>query len=248
MSRLAEKPEEGRGGFGNTCIKLWLREPPVLQLTQRLWQKSQKLNSVLLNPKVSPTPAGFSHPLNPLHGSGSMVHSLPSGNLKPHRLQSDFAHLEGKTHPSQFKTGERGVKSRFHLQSTRGSHFFSTPHSPHHPPSTSFFSFFNTLPGLATHVFFFSSIETDITASLSQAPAPQTQPGPGQTQEKHRDMERNVQDTLRLPSTSDPSRYCSELLRKKAQSICPVSSVQEGNTILCPLLYSNSSSTYQIMT
>lgn len=118
------------------------------------------------------------------------------------------------------------MKSRFHLQSTRGSHFFSTPQSPHHPPSTSFFSFFNTLPGLATRVFFFPSIETDITASLSQAPAPQTQPGPGQTQEKHGDMERNVQDTLRLPSTSDPSRYCSELLGIKAQSHLPRKAAQ----------------------
>lgn len=162
---------------------------------------------MLVNPKCAPHTSWAQPPTEFTSWPGS----LPAGNTpqsETHRFQSDSA-WEGKTHPSQLRNGESGVKPRFHLQSTGGSHFFSTPHSPHHPPSTSFFSFFNTLPGLAARVFFFPSIETDITASLSQAPAPQTQPGPGQTQEKHGDMERNVQDPLRLPSTSDPSRYCS---------------------------------------
>lgn len=155
---------------------------------------------------------------------------------------------KAKPTPHYSKVGREGWNqdSTFRAQE---DHISSPPHTPLTTlpplPSSPFLILFQVWQPVC---FFFSSIETDITASLSQAPAPQTQPGPGQTQEKHRDMERNVQDTLRLPSTSDPSRYCSELLRKKAQSICPLSSVQEGNTILCPLLHSNSSSTHQIMT
>lgn len=68
-------------------------------------------------------------------------------------------------------------------------------------------------------VCFFSSIETAITASPSQPPAPQTQPGPSQTQEKHGDMERNVQESQGLPSTSAPSRYCSGPLAMKAAGL-----------------------------
>lgn len=68
-------------------------------------------------------------------------------------------------------------------------------------------------------VCFFSSIETAITASPSQPPAPQTQPGLRQTQEKHEDMEINVQESQGLPSTWAPSRYCSGLLRTKAAGL-----------------------------
>lgn len=158
------------------------------------------------------TPDLFPTPLD-IAAKGSRVSTQPCHRhslLRTPTLQPHSASLRLKTHHVQLTSRGRGVKSRFHLLSTEGSHFSSTPHSPHHPPPLSSSSFFNTLPGLATPMFFFPLHRNRHNSKPEPAPAPQTQPGPRQTQEKHGDMERNVQDTYRLPSTSDPSRYCSK--------------------------------------
>lgn len=81
-----------------------LHESPVLQLTQRLWQKSPLC---WWTPNVFPTPAGFSHPLNSLHGQDPS--QLETPQLKTHRFQSDFAHLGRQNPPLTIqKWGERG--------------------------------------------------------------------------------------------------------------------------------------------